>query len=365
MSTRRRRAGLVGAVVGVAAAGVAAGIAAERVVVGRARIGGNDVGAAEPFGLLIADEELTVSTDDDVPLHVEVVARRVSDVTVVFVHGFCLDMGTWHFQRRGLAALANPRLRMIFYDQRGHGRSGWGEPERATVEQLGRDLDAVIEAVAPTGYLVLCGHSLGGMSIMALAEQRPELFAERVLGIALVSTSGGDMDTVSFGMPRVVSALRKPLMPLLATGMRSRSSVFERVRRTGSDVVWLATRRWAFGTRKVSSALVDYVERMNSSTPVATIAAFLATIDEHSRYHALQAFHGIETLIIAGEKDVMTPVEHSRRLAEAIPNSEFVEVSEGAHLMLMDHAEAVNDELRIFLERAARAIPSTGKRRRA
>jgi len=364
VSTRRHRAGLVGAVIGVAAASVAAGIAAERVVVGRARIGG-DVGAGEPFGLLVADEELTVSTDDGVPLHVEVVARRASEVTVIFVHGFCLDMGTWHFQRRGLASLTHPRMRMVFYDQRGHGRSGWGEPERATIDQLGRDLEAVIEEVASTGPLILCGHSMGGMSIMALAELRPALFAERVVGIALISTSSGDMDTVSFGMPRVVSALRKPLMPLLATGLRSRARVLERARRTGSDVVWLATRRWAFGTRAASSALVDYVEQMNSSTPVSTIAAFLATIDEHQRYEALQAFHGIETLVMGGEKDLMTPVDHSRRLAEAIPNTVFVEVQDGAHLMLMDHADEVNVELRDLFERAARAVPGASKRRRA
>lgn len=364
MSKGTRRVGLVGAVVGVAAATVAAGLAAERVVVGRARIGG-DPGSGEPFGLLVADEELTVAAGDGVPLHVEVVSRRPGGLTVIFVHGFCLDMGTWHFQRRGLGELSDPRIRMVFYDQRGHGRSGWGEPERATIDQLGRDLHSVIEGIAPGDHLVLCGHSMGGMTIMALAEQQPELFAERVVGVALISTSGGDMDTVSFGMPKLVGALRRPLMPLLATSMRSRSRVLELARRAGGDVLWVATRRWAFGTRGASSALVDYVERMNGGTPVTTIAAFLATIDEHKRYAALQALGGIETLVIGGEKDVMTPVDHSRRLAEALPNCEFVEVVDGAHLMLMDHADLVNAALRDFLGRAARAVPEASKRQRA
>jgi len=361
--SRRRRAGVIGAVMGIAATGVAAGIAAERIAVGRARLAA-DPEAEEPYGLLVADQEPIVSADDGVDLHVEVVGRGGADLTMIFVHGYCLDMGTWHYQRRGLADLRDPRLKMVFYDQRGHGRSGRGEPPGYTIEQLGRDLESVITAVAPTGPLVLAGHSMGGMSIMALAEQHPELFAERVVGVALVSSSAGDLDTVSFGMPRVVNVIRKPLMPLLASGLRSRAKLLERARRTGSDVVWLATRRWAFGTRQVSSALVGYVERMNSTTPVETIAGFLATLSDHMRYDALPAFDGIETILIGGEKDLMTPIEHTRRLAVAMPAAEFVEIAGGAHLALMDHAEEVNDHLRRFLLRAAAAVPFTGRQRK-
>ncbi len=354
--SRRRRAGLVGTIMGVAATGIAAGVAAERIAVGRARFG-PDLAADEPFGLLVADSEPPVTTVDGVDLHVEVVGRPGEDLTVIFVHGYCLDMGTWHFQRRGLADLRRPRLKMVFYDQRGHGRSGRGEPPGYTIEQLGRDLESVIEAVAPSGPLVLCGHSMGGMSVMALAEQRRDLFADRVVGVALISSSAGDLDTVSFGMPSVVNALRKPLMPLLASGLRSRARLLEKARRTGSDVVWLATRRWAFGNRRASSSLVNYVERMNSGTPVETIAGFLATLSEHTRYEALPAFEGVETILIGGDKDLMTPIGHTRRLAEAIPDAEFVEIADGAHLALMDHADEVNAHLRAFLRRAAGISP--------
>jgi pimeloyl-ACP methyl ester carboxylesterase len=339
---------------GVAATGVAAGLAAERIAVGRARFA-PDPEAEEPFGLLLADRELTVPAVDGVELHAEVVGRGAAELTVIFVHGYCLDMGTWHFQRRGLADLSDPRLKMVFYDQRGHGRSARGEPDRYTIDQLGRDLEAVIDAAAPGGPLVLIGHSMGGMSIMALAEQRPDLFADRVVGVALISSSAGDLDTVSFGMPKVVNALRRPLMPLLASSLRSRARLLERARRTGSDIVWLATRRWAFGSRRASPALVSYVERMNSGTPVETIAGFLATLSDHTRYDALLAFEGIATIVIGGDRDLMTPIEHTRRLAEAMPAAEFVEIAGGAHLALMDHAEEVNCALRDFLLRAAAA----------
>ena len=97
-------------------------------------------------------------------------------VTVVFVHGYCLRMESWHFQRRQLERRWGAAVRMVFYDQRGHGRSGTPSVASCTIGQLGRDLDAVLRSVAPDGPVVLVGHSMGGMTILALARQRPELF---------------------------------------------------------------------------------------------------------------------------------------------------------------------------------------------
>jgi pimeloyl-ACP methyl ester carboxylesterase len=356
----------VGTAVGLAAAGVAAGVAVERVAVRRVRSRPDEF-ADEPFGLLPADEELTVSTVDGVQLHVEVVGRGDAPLTVVFAHGYCLDMGTWHFQRRGLADFADPRIRMVFYDQRGHGRSTRGEPDRYSIDQLGRDLDAVIDAVAPDGPLVLVGHSMGGMTVMALAEQRPDLFADRVVGAALISTSGGDLDAVSFGVPDAIGQIRRPLTPLLASAMRSRAAWLERARAAGGDLTWLLTRRYAFGSSDVSPTLVDYVEQMNATTPIETVAGFLRTLSDHRRYDALRVLDGIETLVLYGDADMMTPPEHSRRLAELLPGCELVEIPGGGHLAALQFGAEVNEHLREFPTRSARAIVRgrSDRRRRA
>ena len=45
----------------------------------------------------------------------------------------------------------------------------------------------------PEGPIVLVGHSMGGMTIMALADAHPELFGDQVLGVALLSTSAGEV----------------------------------------------------------------------------------------------------------------------------------------------------------------------------
>ncbi|CAM5486038.1 Alpha/beta hydrolase OS=Streptomyces alboniger OX=132473 GN=CP975_21200 PE=4 SV=1 [Streptomyces alboniger] len=62
-----------------------------------------------------------------------------------------------------------------------------GEP--VSIEQLGADLKTVIDAAVPEGPIVLVGHSMGGMTVMALADEFPDLVRERVVAVALVGTS--------------------------------------------------------------------------------------------------------------------------------------------------------------------------------
>ena len=85
-----------------------------------------------------------------------------------------------------------------------------------TIDQLGRDLKAVIDAAVPEGPLVLVGHSMGGMTVMALADQYPELIRDRVVGVAFVGTSSGRLGEVNFGLPVAgVNAVRRVLPGVL------------------------------------------------------------------------------------------------------------------------------------------------------
>jgi pimeloyl-ACP methyl ester carboxylesterase len=368
-----RHAGIVSAVVGLAAAGAAVGLAAERFAVRRVRGRITDPHADEPFGHLPSDASYDVPGEDGVALHVEVVEPAAGgdpDVTVVFVHGFCLDMGTWHFQRRGLASVQTPRVRADIYDQPGHGRSGRKPSGDYSIDELGEDLLAVIQQVAPTGPLVLAGHSMGGMTIMALAERHPDFFTQRVVGVALVSTSAGDLDAVALGMPDIVGKLRRPLTPALVAALRARPGLLEHGRAAGSDLAYLLTRRYGFGSSQASESLVRYVEQMNASTPLDIVAGYLRTLSDHERYAALEVFDGIETLLIGGEADMLTPIEHTEEMAKLLPGAEYVEIADGGHVTVMEHADVVNAHLVAFLDRAARAlpdrdVPDTPRRREA
>jgi pimeloyl-ACP methyl ester carboxylesterase len=359
-----RRAGAVAGVAGLVAAGAAVGLAAERYAIGRIRHA-PDPAAGEPFGQLPADRRRTVSASDGVPLAVEEVGPANAPLTVIFVHGYTLAMGSWHYQRAGLADMRNPRLRMVFYDQRSHGRSGRGRSDSATIDQLGRDLDAVLAELAPTGPVVLIGHSMGGMTVMALAEAHPEYFGPRVVGVALLSTSTGRIAEVSLGLPAALAKLRSPILPLVLRGMRNRAALVERSRRIGSDIAWLVTRRYSFGSAEVSPALVEYVGQLIAATPVDVIADFYPALNDHDKLHALGNLRGVETLIVVGERDLLTPVGHSRSMAAELPAAELLVVPGAGHLAMMERPTAVNLRLRTFLHRAARGSGRSASRRKA
>ncbi|SDY76002.1 Pimeloyl-ACP methyl ester carboxylesterase [Micromonospora pattaloongensis] len=364
-----RKAGIVGAVFGLAAAGLAAGVAVERAVVRRSKRGIGDRYADEKFGELPYDESCVVTTADGTDIHVEIVepargteletgvAERVTEPsgaqpTIVFVHGFCLDMGTFHFQRAELARRGE--FRMVFYDQPGHGRSSKLETGEYELPALGETLRAVIDETVPDGPVILVGHSMGGMTIMAFAELYPEMFDDRVAAVVLMATSGGLVEQAKFGLPALISRVGGPLLPLVNNATRLTGPMIDRARGAASDLAWLLTRRYGFGDPRPSPALVSYVERMNSHTSVDTVARYLRTLFTHARYPALVALRDTPTLVIVGDKDMITPVTHSEEILRRLPDAEFVKVPDSGHVVMLEHADEVNAALVEFLEKITR-----------
>jgi pimeloyl-ACP methyl ester carboxylesterase len=350
----RRRAGVFGALLGVAAAaGVAAGIAAERALLRREKRGVADPYADEDFGNQPYDESLSVTSADGIDLYVEIVEPRSSTSqpapTVVFVHGFCLDMGTFYFQRKELAERGDRRL--VFYDQPGHGRSGSLQEGEYDLGSLGEGLRAVLDAIAPAEPIVLVGHSMGGMTIMAFAEKYPEWFGARVVGVVLIATSGGEVEGAGMGLATLAARFSAPLLPLVNGVARVSGGVIDRARAVSSDLAWLLTRRYGFGTDHPSPSLVSFVERMNSTTSAETVARYLRTLHTHARYPALAAMRGTPALVIVGDKDMITPVAHSEEIIRHLPDAEFIKIDDSGHVVMLEHAGAVNDALVAFLKK--------------
>jgi pimeloyl-ACP methyl ester carboxylesterase len=362
-------------VVGLAAAGTAVGVAVSRLA-GR-RVRAEEIGTAaltaaqlredDPLGgeSRAPDRTALVQTDDGVLLAVEEIGPRDAPLTVVFVHGYTLSMASWTFQRRSLAAslaTANghrPDARLVFYDQRGHGASGRGKPEQSTIEQLARDLATVLERRVPRGPVVLVGHSMGGMTIMGLAALRPELFGPKVVGVALLSTSSGQLADLNFGLPELLTRVRAAVLPVAAWAMRYRPTVAERTRRVAADVVSLATRALSFASSDVDPALAHYVDSMIAGTPVDVIAEFYPALAGMDETGSLTPLRDVPTLVLTGDKDTMIPMAHSELLLERLPDAQYVVVPDAGHMVLLEKPDEVTAALSVLLRKVGAGAPVT------
>ena len=350
-ASRRRQVGIVGAVVGVAAAGLATAFAIERVVVRKSLRAPGDPYRDEEFGDQPYDTEMTVTAADGTDLHVEIVepVHESGKPTIVFVHGFALDMGTFYFQRNTLSERGDQRL--VFYDQPGHGRSGRLESGDYDIAALGRSLAAVLDAAVPDGHIILVGHSMGGMTIMAFAEEYPEWFGGRVTGVVLISTSAGLIDKTKLGLPTLVARVSAPFFGVWGGAARIGGGAIDRARVASSDLAWLLTRRYGFGDDRPSASLVTFVEQMNSKTSVETLTKYLRTLYTHNRFPALSALHGVPVLVIVGTKDYLTPVTHSEEILRHLPEAELVKVDNSGHVVMLEKADEVNAVMLPFLDK--------------
>ncbi|MGW4158401.1 alpha/beta fold hydrolase [Streptomyces sp. NPDC004788] len=371
-----RRAGWAGAAIGVLAAGAAAGVALERLTVGRsvrqkARLA---LDAEGPYGALrgtpgraLADDgtELYYEVDEVEPDPSGLRRRRLfgrkapAPVTVVFSHGYCLNQDSWHFQRAALRGL----VRTVHWDQRSHGRSGRGVAQAGpdgvpvSIDQLGRDLKAVLDAAAPEGPLVLVGHSMGGMTVMALAGLYPELLRERVVGVGLVGTSAGRLAEVSYGLPVAgVNAVRR-VLPGVLRALGSQAELVERGRRATADLFAGLIKKYSFSSKDVDPAVVRFAERMIESTPIDVVAEFYPAFVEHDKTAALTAFRELPVLALAGDHDLVTPSSHTEAIADLLPEAELVIVPDAGHLVMLEHPEAVTDRIADLLGRVG-AVPA-------
>ncbi|MDF5751476.1 alpha/beta hydrolase [Spongiactinospora sp. TRM90649] len=343
-----RKAGIASAVVGAASAGVASVALAKRYAVGRIRLR-PDPEAGEPFGEVGGREEI-VLTSDGVALHCLVDGVEDVPLTVVLCHGYTLNLDSWHYQHRDL----RETHRVVLWDQRSHGRSERCTPEGSTIDRLGEDLAEVLDALVP-GPCVLVGHSMGGMTIMALADRRPELFGDRVRGVALVSTSAGRLAEVTLGLPALVSKAVHKVAPSAVSAIGRRGALVDRGRQAGSDIAFLGLRLFGFGdSANASPTVVDFVESMIRSTPTEVIAGFYPALMSHDKLSALGVLDDVPTAIMVGEKDWLTPPEHSQAIAAALPRARLTEVPGTSHLVQLERPEVVNDALRDLLKRADR-----------
>ncbi len=330
---------------GLSAVGIIAGVTLARSMTRRAGI--EDPYANENFETLDGDRSYVVTTPDGVPLAVREVGPADAPLTVVFAHGFCLRMGAFHFQRMRLCDEWGPQVRMIFYDQRGHGQSGEARPETYTITQLGMDLETVLQVIAPRGPIVLVGHSMGGMAVLSHARQFARHYGNRIVGVALISSAAEGVAKSPLG-----EILNNPALEAARFAARSAPKLVHRGRNATRSLIGPILRAASYADVNVSPSIVAFSEEMMLDTPILTMVEFLHALEVHDETGALPTLAKIPTLVVCGDHDLVTPAKYSKEIADALPQSELVIAARSGHLVLLSKPDPINDGLVRLVKRA-------------
>ncbi|CAM3094757.1 alpha/beta hydrolase [Mycobacterium intermedium] len=342
---KRQKAWLAGSA-GLTAVATIVGASARRSLAERSSVV-EDPWADEDFDRLDSDRAKVVTTPDGVELAVREAGPEDAPLTIVFAHGFCLHMGAFHFQRTRLSEHYGSRVRMVFYDQRGHGQSGQGEPESYTLTQLGQDLETVLQATAPRGLVVLVGHSMGGMTVLSHARQFPERYGKRIVGAALLSSAAEGVTRSPLG-----EFLKNPALNAVRFTAKSAPKLMDRGRNVSRSLIGPILRAASYSDLKVSRSLDAFSQRMMTGTPIATLVGFLRALETHDETGGLWTLLKVPTLVVCGDHDLLTPDEYSRLMAASLPQSELIIVEGASHLALLDKPDPINEGLIRLVERA-------------
>lgn len=280
-------------------------------------------------------QPVEVVSPDGTVLHAELFGPEGGE-PVVLIHGWTESIQFWIYQIR---ALSEHGLRVIAYDLRGHGESQPAAGDDYSIARFGEDLEAVLDATVPDGArAVIAGHSLGAMAIAAWAEHHE--VRRRVGAAALIDTGVGDLiaEQLLLPVPRIAQALNRTLAVRGFLGNRAPLPRFS------TPLTASLIRYITFGP-VASPAQVAFFERMLIACPPDVRAHVGIAISEIELHDALKRLD-VPTVVIAGDKDRLTPPVHARRIAEMLPRLErLIVLQDTGHMAPLERHTAVNDVL--------------------
>lgn len=262
-----------------------------------------------------------VSLSDGASLHVRI-AGPADRPPVVFVHGHPISGGMWAPTIRGLS----DRYRCIAPDLRGHGRSDAPSPDEAramTITTFADDLIDVLDAIGERRTCTFVGLSMGGIILFELFRRQPE----RVAALVLCNTR-----------PNAESE----------EGRRGR---IERAERALVD-----------GARPIADAMIGSVVApdaeprvraevhalMCETSPTGVAAGAMALASRPDSWATLPTIN-VPTLVVAGDRDTITPLPLMMEIHHAIPGSRFVCIGGSGHVPPMERPAEFNASLGAYL----------------
>ncbi|HZY56507.1 MAG TPA: alpha/beta hydrolase [Rubrobacteraceae bacterium] len=245
-----------------------------------------------------------------------------------------LGFGRWCWFKQ--VPTLSQHLRVITFDIRNLDRLDLLDPKDHihSVDDLAAHASALLDYLGIERVHIL-GTSLGGFVAQELALRRPKL----VDRLVLVSTSYGGSDSA----PPSWEALRA----MLGLGATNRAEAVRQGLETATSAAYRADHPDEFDQLlqwRITDApsQPSYLDQMMAG----------ARFDVSSRVHQIRS----PALVLHGSDDQVVPMDNAVALAQAIPDATLHIVEGAGHLVFIERAEEVNEEILSFLR--AKRYPS-------
>jgi len=239
---------------------------------------------------------------------------------IVFVHGFPFDHYMWDEQINELSK----SYFYVTYDIRGLGESIVGDGQ-FTMESFADDLEKIIDELK-LNRPVLCGLSMGGYISLRAVERRQDKFSALIL-----------CDTKSLADDN--------------EGKLKRTAAIKQINSGEFNPFVESFVLNCFGEKFVRENNAEYrkvVERSKTNNQLGVKGCLLAMVSRTDTTGSLSKIK-LPTLIICGSEDKLSPPDQMKKIAEQIPNSEFVLVNNAGHMTPIEYPQVVNQAIKNFL----------------
>jgi pimeloyl-ACP methyl ester carboxylesterase len=230
---------------------------------------------------------------------------------IIFVHGAGLDAGYWQLQTEFFAE-------SLAIDLPGHGTSKEEAVDNVTAyaEWLGKKIRSI-----DTGPVTLVGHSMGSLVVLETAARNPD-FVDHLVLIATSATMPVHRGLVAAAEERDPEAAAMVMK-------------------------WSVSTDPGFGRPK---PWVDEIaDLFVSAAKSGVLAQDFTACDSYVDAVAMAGRVQCPTLLLLGERDLMTKPTAAQPLAAALSNARIVVVEGGGHMLPLENAADVNDAITLFL----------------
>ena len=271
-------------------------------------------------------------------------ADGVGPVALIASNGIGVATFFWRKLAQHFAATHT----FITWDYRGHGRSPVPQsPENLTIALCARDLWTVADRVG-VERAVLLGHSMGTQVMLEALRQNPG----RPQALIPVLGAAGNVFSSFPGGARFAPVLRLLIELGAENAPLAGRALNTAVRLPG---VWEAVK--ALGIVHPDLCPKEEFEPYFDHLAQLDLRGYFALARDllnHDASDLLEQIH-LPTLVIAGDRDLFTPLRRSREMAARIPGAELVVVREGSHAAMVEQPELVALSVEKFLRAHALA----------